>query len=322
MQIRSFGEKLLILGTRVRSEKHDLNHPTFFNECLEPKDETFKGETLKQIRGGKITILSEKILQTKSGNSTIIAMDHGLVYGALEGFKNPEFTLDKVLGGDPNGILAGPNFLLQYREKLRSKPNLTKIATCDFISLSTIPGEKEDKEIQDKLFSIKEALKNGADAVKFALIFGRENSKVFQNNVRYIAEYAEEARGLEIPLVVEPILMGKKIDKKTDPKLIENAVRIAFELGADVIKAPYTGDEDTFEPIVRNCPVPILILGGPKVETNVEVLEMVRGAINAGARGVIFGRNVWQRREPNKIIKAINMIVNKNASVESASKVL
>lgn len=121
-------------------------------------------------------------------------------------------------------------------------------------------------------------------------------------------------------MIVEPTLWGKKIENDLDAEMLAHATRIAFELGADVIKAPYTGDEETFEPIVRNSPVPILILGGPKVETTAEILEMVQGAINAGARGVIFGRNIWQYERPSEIIKAIKTIVHENGSARDASR--
>lgn len=269
-----------------------------------------------------MTRLSEEILQTDSGNAFIVAMDHGLAGGAYKGFKNPGATLDKVLKGDPDGILANPCFLRQFREKLVIKPNLKKIATADFINMSTIPGEDSGLEIQDQLFSVGEMARIGVDAIKTLLVFGRENPKVFENNIKYVAKIAEETQHFGIPFIVEPTLWGKKIENKTNPELIEHAIRMAFELGADVIKAPYTGDEETFAPIVRNSPVPILILGGPKVETTAEVFEMVRGAMNAGARGVIFGRNIWQHEKPSEMIKAIKMIVHEGSTVESALKVL
>lgn len=266
--------------------------------------------------------LSEKILQTHSGNALIVAMDHGLVGGAYEGFKNPETTLDKILEGDPDGVMINPSFLHRFQEKLMARPNLKKVVSADIINFSTIPGKDDGLEIQDQLSNVNEIVRMGADAIKTLLVFGREDPVVFANNIKYVARVAEETRRFGIPFIVEPTLWGKKIEDKTNPELIEHAIRIAFELGADVIKAPYTGDEETFAPIVRNSPVPILILGGPKVETTAEVFEMVRGAMNVGARGVIFGRNIWQHEKPSGMIKAIKMIVHEGSSVESALKVL
>lgn len=264
--------------------------------------------------------LKSKILGD-SGNAIIVAMDHGLLGGVYEGFENPEVTLDKVLEGNPDGILAGPNFLRCFRKKLMAKQDLSKIVTLDLMNISTIPttlGEGDGQEIQHQLFNVEEAVKIGIDAIKSLLVFGREDPTVYANNIKYVAGIADKARELEVPFIVEPTLWGKKIEDETDPGLIEHANRVAFELGANIIKCPYTGTEETFAPIVQNNPLPILILGGPRIETTADVLEMVRGAMKAGARGVFFGRNIWQHPEPAMMIKALRMIVHEDKPVESA----
>jgi DhnA family fructose-bisphosphate aldolase class Ia len=85
---------------------------------------------------------------------------------------------------------------------------------------------------------------------------------------------------------------------------------MAAELGADVIKTEYTGDPDTFASVVECCPVPVLTLGGPKSGSEGEVLEMTRGAIKAGARGVVYGRNIWQADNPARISASIREVVH------------
>ena len=96
----------------------------------------------------------------------------------------------------------------------------------------------------------------------------------------------------------------------------------ARSLGADIIKTNYTGDIDSFRRVVEGCPVPVVIAGGPKTETDMEFLQMIDGALQAGARGVAIGRNVFQHKDPVKMTMAIAAIVNKGKTAEEAIKIL
>lgn len=264
---------------------------------------------------------SQKVLDTESGNSIIVAMDHGLHEGVYEGFENPESTLEKVLNSSPDGVLAGAPFLEKFEKKI-SDAGVKKIATLDLMRKSTIPGKNEGMEMQNQVFKIEKAAQLNADAVKVALIFGRENPEVLEENIKYTARIAEDSKEAGIPVIVEPTLWGKKIENDLNAEMLAHASRIAFELGADMIKSPYPGDAEAFRPIVENSPVPVLIAGGPKVETDAEVLEMVKGGVKSGCRGIIFGRNIWQRDNPRKIITAIKMIVHEGTSVQESLEVL
>jgi len=84
----------------------------------------------------------------------------------------------------------------------------------------------------------------------------------------------------------------------------------------------YTGSEETFRKVVEGCPVPVVIAGGPKMNSDREVIEMVKGAIEAGGAGVSIGRNAFQHANPTKIVRAIAQVVHKNVSVEEALKEL
>ncbi|RLC27104.1 MAG: hypothetical protein DRH56_03525, partial [Deltaproteobacteria bacterium] len=94
------------------------------------------------------------------------------------------------------------------------------------------------------------------------------------------------------------------------------------ELGADVVKVSYTGDPDSFCKVVEGCHVPVIIAGGPKMESDRAVLEMVKGAMEAGASGTSIGRNVFQHKDPGAMVAALSMIVHSNAGVEEALDLL
>ena len=101
-----------------------------------------------------------------------------------------------------------------------------------------------------------------------------------------------------------------------------HAARVGAELGADIIKTTYTGDIATFQNVVRSCPVPLVIAGGPKVETVREILQMVHDSIKAGGAGVSIGRNVFQHPNPTRMVQALSALVHKGASINESLKIL
>ena len=112
---------------------------------------------------------------------------------------------------------------------------------------------------------------------------------------------------------------GEKIKNEKDVEVVKVAARVAAELGADIVKCPYTGSKETFRTVVEGCPVPVIIAGGSK-GTDVEVLQSIRDAMDAGAGGVSMGRNSFQHDYPAQFIKAVSLVVNRNLGAESAMK--
>jgi class I fructose-bisphosphate aldolase len=93
-------------------------------------------------------------------------------------------------------------------------------------------------------------------------------------------------------------------------------------MGADIVKVSYTGSVDTFKEVVSGCSIPVVIAGGPKMDSDREILEMVKGSIEAGGTGVSIGRNVFQHKDPTRMVKAISSIVHDGSSVEDALRIL
>jgi len=95
--------------------------------------------------------------------------------------------------------------------------------------------------------------------------------------------------------------------------------RIAAELGARVVKTYWC--EKDFDKVVKGCPVPVIIAGGPKCDTEREVLEFVHDGMSRGAVGLNLGRNVWQSPYPLAMVKALRAIVHDQASVKLALEI-
>lgn len=120
-------------------------------------------------------------------------------------------------------------------------------------------------------------------------------------------------------MCAEPIPVDPESRKPiTDLETNKIAARLGAEVGGDFLKLVYTGSRKTFKEVVDTCVVPATIMGGVKMETEREVLEVVKGMIDAGGCGVAFGRNIWQHKDPAAMIRAISRIIHGGVSVEKA----
>jgi len=115
---------------------------------------------------------------------------------------------------------------------------------------------------------------------------------------------------------------GEGISNQFDVNYVKHAARVGAELGADIVKVNYTGSRESFQEVVAGCPVPVVIAGGEKMETDEELLLMVQGALSAGGCGVSIGRNIFQHEDPTAIIKALDLLVHENKSIEEALQLL
>ena len=113
---------------------------------------------------------------------------------------------------------------------------------------------------------------------------------------------------------------GPKIQNSYDPVAVAHAARVAPELGADIVKCSYTGDPDSFREVVKGALAPIVIAGGPKMNSDREILQMVYDSIQAGGHGVSIGRNVFQHSNVEGMTRAISDIVLHGYDVEESMK--
>lgn len=259
------------------------------------------------------------LLDTESGNAVVVALDHGIGMGAIDGFEDPQATLDAVLAGGPDGVLVGPYFAERFADTFAAS-STDVLVTADFVSPSSRPGEDVGPWVQQHAFDTDRLLACDPVGVKSVLAFGRQESQSFERNVDYVTDITESLRGTGIPHVVETVMWGNEVPDRfeTDTEYVANACRIGWELGADILKAPYTGDRDSFEPIVQNAPVPVMILGGPSSGTVRAMLDDVAGATAAGARGLVMGRSVWQTEDPAAVVSALRRIVHDGETPEAA----
>jgi len=262
-----------------------------------------------------------RILDPKSGRSVIIPVDHGIVMGNVEGLEDPIKVLKQLINVGIDGTLLSPGIGKISLDLFASKDAPGRILTADIPLLSTVPGGSGEVVGHEIIADCEFAIRYGFDVVKVLLPWG-EHEHVQMESVRVVSDLANECDRWNMPLMVEPVLWGEAIpkEKRNDSELIEHASRMALELGADILKIPYTGDKSEFKDLVNHLKVPVFILGGPKMENVEGVLSVAKDSVDAGAKGIVFGRNVWQSPKMNALVNALKAIVHNGESTSEVMK--
>ncbi|MBO3802787.1 MAG: class I fructose-bisphosphate aldolase family protein [Candidatus Brockarchaeota archaeon] len=243
------------------------------------------------------------------GKTLIVPMDHGVSVGPIEGIVDLRETVKELVAG-------GADAVLMHKGWARSV-DARGAGLIVHVSAGTSTGTKPLHKYV--VCSVLEALRLGADAVSFHVNVGSETE---DEQLEALGAVSDECSAFGVPLVAMMYPRGPKVKSEHDPQSVAHASRIGAELGADVVKTNYTGSVDSFKEVVRSCPVPVVIAGGPKTESVEGLLSMVRDSMLAGCRGVSIGRNVFQHRSPRLMTAAMRKIVHEGSSVEEALSIL
>ena len=257
-------------------------------------------------------IRMERILNRNTGKTIIVPMDHGISVGPIDGLQDMKSIIHKVAEGGANAIVEHKGLVGEGHRGKGNDVGLI-IHLSGSTSLSPYPNAKT------LVCSVEEAVKLGADAVSIHVNLGDAGEKEMLND---FGKVAYEARTWGMPLLAMIYPRGDKIKDEFDVKVIKHAARVGNEMGADIVKVSYSGSTDSFREVVEGCSIPVVIAGGAKMDSDQEILEMVKGSIDAGGSGVSIGRNVFQHRDPKQMVQAIAAIVNDKSSVEDALKIL
>ncbi|MEM3383599.1 MAG: 2-amino-3,7-dideoxy-D-threo-hept-6-ulosonate synthase [Nitrososphaerales archaeon] len=247
---------------------------------------------------------------TSNGKMICVPMDHGISIGPVKGLIDMDYIIKKVSEGGATAILV-------HKGIIRSLKEPPKIGMIMHLTGSTNLSLAPNRKVQ--VGFVEEAIRLGADAVSVHINIG---CKEEHEMLEILGNLADECDAWGMPLIAMMYPRGENIKDPNNPEVVAHVARVGAELGADIIKTVYTGDPESFRRVVKGCPVPIVIAGGPKSETDRDVLEMAYGAIRAGAIGVAFGRNVFQHDHPDAIVRALKMIIMQGKSVEETLEVL
>ncbi len=257
-------------------------------------------------------IRMERIINRDSGKTVIIPMDHGVTVGPIAGLENMRDTISKVVAGGANAILLHKG-IVRVGHRGGGKDVGLIVHLSGGTSLSPDPNAKE------LVCTVEEALKLGADAVSVHVNLGAETDRDMLGQLGFISEQCLE---WQMPLIAMMYTRGSKIKDEYDVNNVKHAARVGAELGADIVKVVYTGSVESFAGVVEGCPVPVVIAGGEKMDSDKDIFEMVEAALKAGAAGISIGRNAFQHENPTKMVEALSKMVHKGASVDEAISIL
>ena len=244
--------------------------------------------------------MSGKVLRMKrifknDGKTVIVALDHGQFQGPISGIENIKKTLKNIVKGNPDAVILNPGVIEKNAEIFDGNVSIL----CRITGASTDYSTSFDYHRMTT--SVKHAVSIGADGVVVMGFIGGEGEN---SSLEIIGKVAEECSNYGIPLVAE--MLPQAMDHFTDPNYITIGARAAYELGADIIKIYYTG-YDSFAKIINSVPIPVVIAGGPKGKN---AFEMAKEALSLGAKGVAFGRNVFQSEDQTGYVRKLVQTVH------------
>ena len=250
---------------------------------------------------GKKNRLSKIVME--DGKALMLAIDHGYFMGAAHGMEMPKVQVEKLIP-HIDSLMLSPGILTSQIDSDFKKGIVLRASGGNTILESDIDNE-------GLILSAKNAIKLNASAIAVSIFVGAEHS---HQTILNLTDAINDAMEYDLP-VLGVTAVGKALKDKKEKRYLTHASRLASELGADIVKTYYC---EGFEEVVKKTTVPIIVAGGPKLDSYKDVLELCYNSIQCGAIGVDMGRNIWQSDYPEAITAGVAHIIHKNSSVKEA----
>lgn len=248
-----------------------------------------------------------RLLDPGTGRGVIVPLDHGVSVGPVRGVERVDETVASVVRGGAHSIVVHKGLVRSVHEVLGNAGLWLHVSAS-----TSLNPDPNDKRI---VCSVEEALSLGADGVSVHVNVG---SPTESNQVEDLGRLATDCHRYGVPLLAMMYPRGPAIDDPHDVDHVKHVARLGAELGADVLKVPYTGDPESFRGVVNSVDVPVVISGGARMASDDEVREVVAGAVEAGGAGISIGRNVWQREDPEAMTRSLADIVLRGEAPKTA----
>jgi fructose-bisphosphate aldolase, class I len=259
-----------------------------------------------------------------SGRSLQVAVDHGAPGEPrmLEGIADIGSAIDALVAAGPDVLLLTPG----QAHHLQRRPGRHKPALALRVDVPNVYAEEEPSVAWDALLgdAVGHAVRLDAACVVVNLLEAPGHPELRRACVENVLALVAPCAAAGMPLMVEPLVLkpgadGYAIDG--DARRLTGLVRQAVELGADIVKADPTSNPDEYVEVVRAAGVPVLARGGDRVD-DLEILRRTERLLAAGARGVVYGRNVIQHPDPPAMLRALSALVHDNQTAGEAAALL
>lgn len=251
-----------------------------------------------QSFGAKLRL--ERIDRDSDGRMMIVPLDHSVADGPV----TPDDSLDDLIGELAD---ARVDAVVLHKGTVRHLNPKLFVNTSLIVHLSASTAHAPDPDAKYLVTSVEAALRLGADAVSVHVNMGSQQEA---EQIADLARTAEETERWGVPLLAMMYARGPQIDNASDPELVRHSATLAADLGADLVKVSYPGSASAMADVVRACPIPVLVAGGPPVDDKRELLKRVADTVRAGAAGVAMGRNIFQHPTPGRLAREIGDVVH------------
>ena len=236
------------------------------------------------------------------GRAVVVAMDHGITWGVVPGLIDVKAAVRSVVAGGADAVMTTLGM---------GRAVSGSLGRTGWIMVL-------DSERSVASYGVEAAIHAGADAVELKVFPGSTSDE----KLGELRELAAQATDVGLPLMAEAIPVSFTDTEAHTVENIANAARICAEAGADFVKVPFASTADRYRSVIDGTFVPILVLGGSLQKEPVAALELAAAAMASGARGVVFGRNVFQAADPERMVAALCEVVHGGASVAQAKRLL
>ena len=237
------------------------------------------------------------------GHCFYLAMDHGY-------FQGPTSCLEKPWEA-ARPLLPFVDAVFMTRGTLRAVVD----ATMEPAVILRVSGGNSmvgnDLSNEEVTVSVEDIIRMNAAAVGISVYIG---SPYEHQTLMALAKLVNECTPYNIP-VMAVTAVGRELNAKLEARYLALACRICADMGAAVVKTYYC---ENFEAVTGGCPVPVVIAGGPKTDSELEVLQFVYNGMQRGAIGVNLGRNIWQNKYPVAMARALRAVIHENVEPKQA----
>lgn len=227
--------------------------------------------------------------------TVVIQMDDGIALGQIKGLENVREAIKKLPEWGATSIIMPKGMVGTTYSGVGEELGLIVNLSAD-VRLG-------DRKTELLVGTVEEAIRLGADAVCVQVRLGTENETQMVQNLAQVAESCD-LWGIPLLAMVYPTT------NEYDAKPLKNAVRLASDLGANIVVTNYTGDTKSFKDVLRACPKPVAISHGPKMKSIKELIQMVKEAVESGAIGFVIGQKILANRNPKTFIEAVRKVVS------------
>lgn len=253
-----------------------------------------------------------RLFDRETGNGFVIAFDRGLGASALPAGRDALAIVDAATRSAADGVLLSPGLAALTTDRFahRGAPNL--LVRSDLLVMTGVmpDGLVGPAEEYRMLIEPSEAAALGADMMVLFLVSGYQSDKITADNAQALTRTVQKAHAIGLPVMVETVLWGSRVQDQRRADLLAFACRFSAELGADVVKTQYTGDVPSMRDVISATPVPVMALGGPMTDSFEELAASTREVLTSGARGVVYGRNIWQAHDLVGAAAAVASVVH------------